>query len=87
MDLVSEAQKTAVLAILIKYLLKENISSLYENIKYEQYRIANELCHGRGYVTREQRKRDNSIPEIVYTRLNRVKLYPHKMSTSIGLFS
>ena len=63
MDLVSEAQKTAVLAILINYLLNKNISSLDEDInkldyECEQYRIAEELRQlisnsnpGRGYVT------------------------------------
>ena len=98
MDLVSEAQKSAVLAVLIDYLLNENISSLDEDIKKldyecEQYRIAEELRQlisnskpGRGYVTGEKHKRDDSIPEIVYARLDREKLYPQKMSASIGLF-
>jgi hypothetical protein len=72
MDLVSKAQKTAVLAVLIDYLLNENISSLDEDVKKldyecEQYRIAEELRQlisnskpGRGYVTGEKRKRDDS---------------------------
>ena len=75
MDLVSEAQKSAVLAVLIDYLLNENISSLDEDIKKldyecEQYRIAEELRQlisnskpGRGYVTGEKHKRDDSIPK------------------------